>query len=294
VTSGPASALQVPAPGQAPADPGDLLVLAQQVAQQAADLIRAGDRDRDGARPQVADTKSSLTDVVTAMDRAVEDLLVRRLLAARPDDGVLGEERGFRAGTSGVTWVLDPIDGTVNYLYGRPAYAVSVAAVCGDPRTPGHWWPLAGCVLAPVTGELWTAAAGLGARLDGARLAVTATPALSQALIATGFGYRAVRRQSQARVLSQLLPRIRDIRRGGSAALDLCSVASGGADAYYERGVNIWDVAAAALVVIEAGGTFRGLGDTPPSTEMVLAAGQPLADELAQELSDLDAASDPS
>jgi myo-inositol-1(or 4)-monophosphatase len=284
--------LQRPLPSELPADPLELMHLAQQAAQAGAELIRSGELSRDGARPQVADTKSSLSDVVTAMDHAVEDLLVQHLLAARPNDGVLGEEHGHVPGTSGVTWVLDPIDGTVNYLYGIPAYAVSVAAVCGDPLVPGAWKPLAGCVLAPVTGQVWTAAAGHGAWLGGDRLRISAVPELELALVATGFGYRVARRRSQARVLAQVLPRIRDIRRGGSAALDLCSVASGTVNAYYERGVNIWDVAAAALVVIEAGGTVRGLGQTPPSPEMLIAAAPPLAGTLAALLESVDAASD--
>ncbi len=271
-----------------PADPLALMKLAAAVAREAAELILAAED-----KPEVEATKSSATDVVTAMDRAVEDLLVQRLRQARPEDGVLGEERGAQAGTSGVTWVLDPIDGTVNYLYGRPDYAVSVAAVTGDPMTPGAWRPLAGCVLQPATGHTWTAAAGQGAWRGSHRLRLGPPPELSQSLISTGFGYRAQRRAGQAAVVARLLPQVRDIRRVGSSALDMCGVACGTSDAYYERGVNVWDVAAATLVLTEAGGSLRGLGDAPPSPEMVVAAGQPLCDTLAELLTDLGADADP-
>jgi myo-inositol-1(or 4)-monophosphatase len=265
------------------------MFLAEQIAREAGELILGGERDRGGQRPEVESTKSSLTDVVTAMDRAVEDLLRRRLAQARPGDGVLGEEAPPQAGTTGLTWVLDPIDGTVNYLYRSPAYAVSVALVTGDPTVPGAWQPVAACVHQPATGNTWTAASGMGAWLDGQALRLSPAPDLAQALIATGFGYRRQRREGQARVLTGVLPRVRDLRRSGSAALDLCGVATGSLDAYYERGVNVWDIAAAALVLTEAGGTLRGLRGDPAGPEMVVAGADPLLAELVGLLTDLDA-----
>ncbi len=240
----------------------------------------------------VAATKSSPTDVVTEMDRRAETLLREILGAARPEDGLLGEEAGHEPGASGLTWVLDPIDGTVNYLYGIPAYAVSVAVVSGDPTVPGAWTPLAGCVHNPVSGETWTAAAGLGAHLLGRRLRIPVPPSLDRALTGTGFGYFSGRRRTQSRVIADLLPRIRDIRRIGCASMDLCMVATGRLDAYFERGLAVWDLAAARLVVEEAGGVVRGLGDTPPSQDMVVSAAEPLVGLLADELAALEAAAD--
>jgi myo-inositol-1(or 4)-monophosphatase len=250
----------------------DLALVAERVARAAGELIGRGRP----ARVEVADTKSSPTDVVTAMDRAAEELIGDLLARARPDDALFGEEGGRTAGGSGLTWVIDPIDGTVNYLYGLPAYAVSVAVVTGDPGRAGAWWPVAGCVHNPATGETWTAASGEGAFLDGVRLDPPPAPDLAQALVGTGFGYRAQDRLAQARLLAGLLPQVRDIRRIGSAALDLCAVAGGRLDAFYERGLNVWDIAAGLLMVTEAGGTVIGPGGGPPSADLVVAAHGPL------------------
>jgi myo-inositol-1(or 4)-monophosphatase len=271
----------------------DDVALAEAVAREAGEMILRGERERSGERPEVESTKSSPTDVVTAMDRAVEDLLRSRLAQARPGDGVLGEEAGLEPGSTGLTWVLDPIDGTVNYLYRMPAYAVSVALVSGDPTVPGGWEPVAGCVHQPATGATWTAARGEGAWLGDRRLRLGPVPQLPAALVATGFGYRRQRRAGQARVLADVLPRVRDIRRIGSSALDLCGVATGTVDAYYERGVNVWDIAAATLVLTEAGGAIRGLRGAPPGPEMVVAGGDPLLSDLVDLLTGLDADSDP-
>lgn len=197
----------------------------------------------------VADTKSSVVDVVTEADRAVEALLRERLLAARPDDAVLGEEGDDVAGTSGVRWVLDPIDGTVNYLYGLPDCAVSVAAeVDGEP--------VAGVVVAIPSGVEYAAARGAGATRDGRRIAVRPSPPVPERLVLTGFGYRADVRAHQAACVARMLPRVRDVRRMGSCALDLCHVADGTADGYVEEGPQLWDYAAGRLVVSEAGGRF--------------------------------------
>jgi myo-inositol-1(or 4)-monophosphatase len=224
-----------------------------------------------------AATKSSPTDVVTAMDTACERMVRDRLLAARPDDGIVGEEGDDVAGSSGVTWVVDPIDGTVNYLYGIGQYAVCVAAVAGDPHDPAGHEVLAGCVHNPVLGETWTAVRGGGAFLTGASgdprpVHVRDGIDLPQVLLATGFGYQAARRRHQAAVVAALLPRVRDIRRMGSAALDLCALASGRVDAYLERGLKPWDLAAAGLVAREAGALVTGLGDAPAGEDLVVAA----------------------
>jgi myo-inositol-1(or 4)-monophosphatase len=247
---------------------GELLALrdlAVEVATAAGELISRGRPDR----VEVAATKSSPTDVVTAMDTASEQLLRRRLRAARPADGLLGEEEGHEPGTSGLTWVVDPIDGTVNYLYGLPAWAVSIGAEA-DGVT------VAGVVLAPQLGEEYTAVLGEGSWLGGRRLRVNEPAELAQALVATGFGYRAQRREVQGRIVAGLLGQVRDIRRGGSAALDLCSVAMGRVDGYYERGTHAWDRAAGTLIAQEAGARVEGFHGAPASEAMVLAAGRAL------------------
>ena len=228
-------------------------------------------------------TKSSRSDVVTVMDLRSQDLIMERIAAARPHDAVFGEERGGVDGTGAVTWVVDPIDGTVNYLYDIPAYAVSVAAVVGDPRVPGGFTAFVGVVVNPVTGEIFRARSGGGAwsgrpgRADERVLAAPG-PDLGLALVGTGFGYAAERRRWQARVLGDLLPRVRDIRREGGAALDLCHVATGRLDAFYETGLNPWDLAAAWVVAREAGVVVGGLdGPETPGPDLTWAAGPALA-----------------
>lgn len=235
-------------------------------------------------------TKSTVTDVVTDMDQLAQDHIVAALRSLRPQDGFVGEEEGgARLGESGITWVVDPIDGTVNYLYRIPAYCVSIAAVTGDPRVGGAWSPVAAAVVNPVSGEAYSAALGEGAfRTHGdgpeIRLRTSGQHDLAQALVATGFGYAADRRAWQAAVLADLLPDIRDIRRMGSAALDLCRVAEGSVDAYYERGLNPWDLAAGWLVVTEAGGRVTGAGTDPPGNDMVVASGNALHDSFVDRL----------
>lgn len=225
----------------------------------------------------VLDTKSSVNDIVTVMDQESELLLRRVLLGARPDDAVLGEEDGASAGTSGITWVIDPIDGTVNYLYEIPAYCVSVAAVIGDAGTPGQWQPVAGAVCNPVTGEVFHARRGGGAYLrvgdEDTAIRVNPVDILLQSLVATGFGYVPEVRARQGEVLRAMLPDIRDIRRAGSAALDLCAVACGRVDAYYESGLNPWDLAAGWIIALEAGALVTGLNGVPPGQAAVVAAG---------------------
>ncbi len=225
--------------------------LALEVAREAAALVR--DRRVGGVR--IADTKSSSVDVVTEADRASEDLIRRRLLDARPDDSVLGEEGDDHVGSSGVRWVVDPIDGTVNYLYDLPEYAVSVAAeVAGEV--------VAGAVLNAATGVEYAAARGQGATRDGVPLRVRPSPPVAQRLILTGFGYRTDVRAGQAERVARMLPLVRDIRRLGSCALDLCHVAEGSADGYVEEGPNAWDWSAGSLVATEAGARFALLPGT--------------------------------
>lgn len=219
-----------------------LLELALDVAREAAELIR---RER-AAGVEVAATKTSLTDVVTKVDRDSEQLIRSRLLEARPGDGFLGEEGGHDDAESGVRWVVDPIDGTVNFLYGLPQYAVSIAAeVDGVAQV--------GVVLNVPTGVTYWAVLGAGAHRDGTPLQVRGPAPMSQRLVLTGFNYEPRVRALQAQAVARLLPVVRDIRRPGSAALDLCHVAEGAADGYVEEGVNPWDHAAGGLVAREAG-----------------------------------------
>ncbi|WJX98804.1 inositol monophosphatase family protein [Curtobacterium sp. 458] len=247
--------------------------LAESIAREAAAL--AARRRAEGV--EVADRKSSVVDVVTAADREVEDLVRRRIAEARPDDAVLGEEAGGTDGTSGVTWVVDPIDGTVNYLYGRPDYAVSIGVVRGAPD-PATWEPIAGVVVAPATGTVFRAVAGGPATRDGAPIVAASPDSLAETLLSTGFAYTAERRRGQVAVLAELIGSVRDVRRGGSAALDCCAVGDGTVDAYYERGINPWDMAAGSIVAAAAGAEVRSwqAGDT----RSFLFASAAVADEL--------------
>jgi myo-inositol-1(or 4)-monophosphatase len=236
----------------------------------------------------VLDTKSSSTDIVTVMDQQSEELLRAHLLGARPDDAILGEEDGASEGTSGITWVIDPIDGTVNYLYELPAYCVSVAAVIGDAGTPGQWQPVAGAICNPLTMQIYHARALGGAyvRQGGhdTQIRVNPVEVLLQSLVATGFGYRPEVRARQGEVLATILPEIRDIRRAGSAALDLCAVACGTVDAYYESGLNPWDLAAGWVIATEAGALVSGLNNMGPGEAAVVAAGPGIHGSLLSRL----------
>jgi myo-inositol-1(or 4)-monophosphatase len=235
----------------------------------------------------VLDTKTSINDIVTEMDQQSEALLRAHLLSARPEDAILGEEDGASEGTSGITWVIDPIDGTVNYLYEIPAYCVSVAAVVGDAGTPGQWRPVAGAICNPLSGEIFHARLGGGASVlqgDDTTIMVNPADVLLQSLVATGFGYRPEVRARQGEVLVSILPVIRDIRRAGSAALDLCAVACGTVDAYYESGLNPWDLAAGWLIATEAGAVVSGLNGNAPGEEAVVAAGPGIHGSLLSRL----------
>ena len=280
-------------------DPEELLALAAETATATATMLA-----EEGARqrPEVVQTKSSLTDVVTAMDRRAEAMITERIRAARPGDSILGEEGGENRGTGdgagepAVRWIVDPLDGTVNYLYGLADWSVSIAAEAG-----GHI--VAGVVAVPLRGETYLAARGHGATVRTAAGPASAVghghpgvvPALccnqgvplAQALVGTGFGYLPGRRRVQGEVVSALLPRVRDIRRGGSASVDLCSVAAGRLDAFYERGLNYWDYAAGGLIAEEAGARVTGLGGRPASPAFTVVAGPGLYDELTEALSAL-------
>lgn len=218
-------------------------------------------------------TKSSDTDMVSEMDREAEALIVATFLRERPTDGILGEESGSRLGTSGVRWIIDPLDGTTNYLYGFPSYAVSIAAeVDGVVEV--------GIVADPSRHEIFTARRGGGAECNGEPIAVTGATDLARCLVGTGFSYLAERRANQASILTTVVPAVRDIRRVGAAALDLCWVACGRLDAYYEADLAIWDVAAGMLIASEAGALVVGLDGGGASAQSVLAASPLVAEPL--------------
>ncbi len=217
-----------------------------------------------GRRRTEVSTKSSSTDMVSEVDRAAERCIVTILAGRRPGDGILAEEGSDRTGSSGVRWVVDPLDGTTNYLFGVPAYAVSVAAEIDGAASVG-------VVVDPSRNQTWRAVRGRGATLDGHPLQLPAAPPpLAAALVATGFSYLPERRAYQAGVLHHVLPRVRDIRRFGAAALDLCWVAGGRVNAYYELGLQPWDLAAGVLIAQEAG---AGVAELPDGTVVVAAPG---------------------
>ncbi len=245
-------------------DPAGLLELALGAAREAAELA-ARMRDRG---VEVAGLKSSPTDVVTAADQACEELVRERLLGGRPADGFFGEEGHDDPGTSGVRWIVDPIDGTVNYLYGLPHYAVSVAA-----ERDGQ--VVAGAVVAPVLGLEYAATLGGGATLNGVPLHGRESPPLEEALVGTGFSYERAVRAHQAEAVARMLPQVRDIRRIGSCALDLCAIAAGSLDAYVEEGPHLWDHAAGGLVATECGARID-VRETPRGMDLVLCAPTPL------------------
>jgi myo-inositol-1(or 4)-monophosphatase len=266
----------------------DLLDIAVSTAREAGRMLID---KRPDSGPDVVLTKSSPTDVVTQMDRAAERLIIERIRALRPGDAFLGEEGGSSGGGSGsgVRWIVDPIDGTVNYLYDLPDWAVSIAAEIDGEI-------VAGAIEIPHRGETYTAVRGGGAMQytsAGARRLRCATGVqLEQALVATGFGYFSERRAHQAEVLRSVLPRVRDIRRGGSACVDLCSLAAGRVDAFYERGLQEWDIAAGGLVALEAGARVEGLNGAAPGPELTIVAGPGLFEDLHDLLAPLDPARD--
>jgi myo-inositol-1(or 4)-monophosphatase len=251
---------------------GELRELAEAVAREAGRQLREA-----FAGPGVDVTaKSTPTDLVSEADRAAERLIHDRLAAARPDDGFLGEESGDAAGTSGLRWVVDPLDGTVNFLFGIPQWAVSIACEDADGV-------LSGVIYDPMRDELWAAERDGPARLDGRPIRPPGRSDLATAMVATGFGYAAEARRAQAAVVARVLPRVRDIRRLGSAALDLAWTAAGRYDAYFEWGLNPWDLAAGELICARAGLVVRSLDPVPPGGGPgVLVAPPGLADALLE------------
>jgi len=262
----------------------DLLEIARSTALAAGELIAR----RRGEGVEVAASKSSSVDIVTHTDRESEALIRSMLKEARPDDGFFGEESDASASTSGLHWIVDPIDGTVNFLYGIPHYAVSIAVVEGSPD-PLTWRALAACVVNPAIGEVFTATEGGGAHLNGTLLQVAPAVTLDQALVGTGFAYDSEMRGRQGAAVAQLLPRVRDIRRGGTASLDLCYVAAGRLNAYFERTLSPWDHAAGALIAREAGARVTGRAGAAPSRDFILAAAPELAELLESTLDELGA-----
>ncbi len=254
----------------------------------AADLARrAGSRALEGRRrlaigEAVAhDTKSTPTDPVTEHDRAAESLIVDALRSQRPNDSIVGEEGASHAGASGLAWHIDPIDGTVNFLYDLPMWCTSVAVVDAVG-------PLAGAVYAPVTDELFLAARGAGAMRNGEAIRCSNADELSLALVGTGFNYSPAIRRRQAARVAELLPDIRDIRRYGSAALDLCMVACGRVDAYFEEHLNSWDLAAGVLIAAEAGAITSDLAGDPAGPHGTLACAPGLQRPLLAAISHID------
>ena len=245
---------------------GELLELAQRVGRDAGALLME--------RPPAfeIESKSTAIDIATQMDKKAEKFIVESLLAARPDDGIIGEEGAAVSSKSGITWVIDPLDGTVNYFYGLPGWNVSIAA--RDDQGS-----VVGVVTAPTINSTWWATRGGGAFYNGHAIRCNDPIALDRALIATGFQYDLAHRISQLNDLTKLVPVARDVRRNGAAAVDLCHVAMGALDAYYEDGLKDWDWAAGGLVATEAGATFAQFGSGPMQT--TLAAGPTLHRELA-------------
>jgi myo-inositol-1(or 4)-monophosphatase len=258
------------------------LPLVDELAALAADLARtAGTMVRRGRAHGLSEvsTKSTATDMVTEYDRRAEQMIVDGIRARRPDDAVLGEEGSRRSGSSGIHWLIDPIDGTTNYLYGLAGYAVSIAAA-------DEQGTLVAAVHLPATDELFTARRGGGAELDGRPLRPSTTETLASALVGTGFSYRPEQRERQARRLAELIGQVRDVRRYGAAAADLCYVAAGRLDVYFEEHLQPWDLAAGELIAREAGcrcGDFRG---GPAHPDEVLVAAPQLFDAMAELLAE--------
>jgi myo-inositol-1(or 4)-monophosphatase len=247
----------------------ELLNFAIAVAEEAGQLILDG-----LTRPRAeVDTKSTSTDMVTEMDRAAEALIRQRLRELRPDDGMMGEEGSHVEAASGVTWLVDPIDGTTNYVYRLPVFSVSVAA-----EVDGQ--VVAGVVRHPSMGETFSAGRGRGAFLNGRRLQVAGPPTLATALVGTGFSYEPERRVRQSQVVTRIIGSVRDVRRMGSAAIDLCWVACGRLDAYFERGLQPWDRGAGALIAAEAGAWVGRIGHAPETSGDVMACVPHLAAEF--------------
>ena len=259
-------------------DSDPLLILARRLASEAGAFLLTGWR-----QPRTSvETKSSTTDMVSEMDRGAETMIVQGILAQRPNDAILGEEGTEREGTTGVRWIIDPLDGTTSYLYGLAAWCVSIGV-----ERDGEGY--VGVVDVPVTSEQYWARKNAGAWRGGSPVRCTNAEALSHSLIGTGFSYSAERRAQQGVTAARLLPEIRDIRRSGSAAADLCSVASGQLDGYWESGCYPWDLAAGTLICREAGALVSDLLGGEPSIAMCVAAPPSIHAALIDRLSEMNA-----
>lgn len=259
---------------------GELRELATRLATEAGTIALEG---RIATRRLTGGTKSSRTDIVTEFDRAAEAHIVAELRRVRPDDAIVGEEGTDQAGTSGVAWLIDPIDGTTNFVYDLPAWACSIGASIGGEM-------VVGAVNAPALGELYVAERGRGARRNDEPIGVSGERDLSLALVGTGFAYGAAARVDQARVVAELIGRVRDIRRLGSAAFDLCMVACGRLDVYFERHLNAWDAAAGTLIASEAGATLSDFTGGPGRPDELLAATPAVHAAFVRLLDDINAA----
>jgi myo-inositol-1(or 4)-monophosphatase len=251
--------------------PGELRALAESLARGAGEIAVRGRRAAGIGNSLRGDTKSSRTDVVTEFDRAAEEFVVETLRRDRPDDAIVGEEGTADDGTSGYAWYIDPIDGTTNFVYDQPSWSASVA-VARDGEM------IAGAVYVPPLEEMFSAALGAGATLNGNTIRVTDATDLSLALVGTGFGYRAETRRAQTELLLGVITEVRDIRRLGSAAVDLCLVACGRLDVYYEQHLNSWDAAAGELIAREAGAVTSDFAGAPARPDDMVAS---LIDELS-------------
>ncbi len=262
--------------------PSALRELAIELAGEAGRSALQGRRTLGVGQTVVHDTKSTATDPVTEFDRAAEALIVDTLRARRPDDSIVGEEGADHAGSSGLEWHIDPIDGTANFVYDLPAWCTSVAVV-------DEQGPLAGAVFVPVTDEMFASARGMGATRNGTPIRCSSVSDIAMALVGTGFNYSATVREQQARRLAALLPRVRDLRRYGSAALDLCMVACGRLDAYYEEHLNSWDLAAGVLIAAEAGAITSNLSGGTADPASTVAAAPAIHGALVELIAAIDA-----
>ncbi len=249
----------------------ELVTLAEEVARSAGALLMQ--------RPDsfTFTEKSSAVDFATQMDQQAESLIVKSLLAARPDDGIIAEEGAAQSSKSGITWVIDPLDGTVNYLYGLPGWNISIAA-------KNQEGVIAGVVFAPTINSLWKATKGGGAYLNNKVIKCNDPVNLNLALIATGFSYDLDLRKEQGARIQRLIPQIRDLRRNGAAAVDLCYVAMGAVDAYFESSLKEWDFAAGGLIATEAGALISGRTGGAPDGDMVVCAGPSLHAQLLAQI----------
>lgn len=258
----------------------ELCSLARTMGVRAAEIAR----ERRGDGIDVAYSKSAIADIVTEGDRDAEQYIRTAVAEARPGDGFLGEEFDPTPSSTGITWVVDPVDGTVNYFYGIEACGVSIAAVEGDP-TGDDWRALVGVVVGIFDGRVYSAAAGRGAFCDGKRLRVSRTTDLPVTLIATGFPYDSAPREKQGRVLAKMLGVVRDVRRLGAACIDLCMLASGKIDFFYDRTLNPWDYMAGVLIAREAGAVVRGRhGADQPDSRLVVGGNPELVAKLQPQL----------